>query len=151
MGAFGRNHARVYHQLAQQGEPVTLAAVVDPDVSRADAIAREYRARAFGSVEQFIKTRSEVQAASVAVPTAQHVELAGALMAGGIDVLIEKPLAASLAEADDLMRSARRLGRLSPAAIPSVATRALSLRRRLRCGGRIGPAGESSTAQTRRA
>ena len=112
MGAFGRNHARVYHQLAQQGEPVTLAAVVDPDVSRADAIAREYRARAFGSVEQFIKTSSEVQAASVAVPTAQHVELAGALMAGGIDVLIEKPLAASLAEADDLMRSARRLGRI---------------------------------------
>src|SRR5438445_748955 len=41
VGAFGRNHARVYHQLAQQGEPVTLAAVVDPDVSRADAIARE--------------------------------------------------------------------------------------------------------------
>ena len=112
MGAFGRNHARVYHQLAQQGEPVTLAAVVDPDVSRADAIAREYGARAFGSVEQFIKTSSEVQAASVAVPTAQHVELAGALMAGGIDVLIEKPLAASLAEADDLMRSARRLGRI---------------------------------------
>ena len=112
MGAFGRNHARVYHQLAQQGEPVTLAAVVDPDVSRADAIAREYGARAFGSVEQFISRRGEVQAASVAVPTQQHVEVASALMAAGIDILIEKPLAASLAEADDLMRSAQRLGRI---------------------------------------
>ena len=111
-GAFGRNHARVYHQLAQQDEPVTLAAIVDPDVSRADAIAREYGARAFGSVEQFISTRGEAQAASVAVPTAQHVEVASALMAAGIDVLIEKPLAASLAEADDLMRSAQRLGRI---------------------------------------
>ena len=112
MGAFGRNHARVYHQLAEQGEPVTLAAVVDPDVSRADAIAREYGARAFGSVEQFIAARGEVHAASIAVPTAQHVEVASALMAAGIDILIEKPLAASLAEADDLMRSAQRLGRI---------------------------------------
>src|SRR5439155_20821796 len=43
---------------------------------------------------------------------AQHVELAGALMAGRIDVLIETPLAASPAAADDLMRSARRLGRI---------------------------------------
>ena len=70
VGAFGRNHARVYHQLAQRGEPVTLAAVVDPDVSRADDIAREYGARTFGSVEQLIATRGEVQAASVAVPIA---------------------------------------------------------------------------------
>ena len=112
MGAFGRNHARVYHQLAEQGGPVTLAAVVDPDVSRADSIAREYGARAFGSVEQFIAARGEVHAASIAVPTAQHVEVASALMAAGIDILIEKPLAASLAEADDLMRSAQRLGRI---------------------------------------
>jgi len=88
---------------------VTLAAVVDPDVSSADAIAREYGARAFGSVGQFISARGEVQAASIAVPTKQHVEVASALMAAGIDVLIEKPLAASLAEADDLIRSAQRL------------------------------------------
>jgi predicted dehydrogenase len=112
VGAFGRNHARVYHQLAEQGELVTLAAVVDPDVSRAEVIAREYGARAFGSVEQLIGARGEVQAASVAVPTQQHVEVATALMAAGIDILIEKPLAASLAEADDLMRSAQRLGRI---------------------------------------
>lgn len=112
VGAFGRNHARVYHQLAQHGEPVTLAAIVDPDVSRADAIAREYGARAFASVEQFINARGEVQAASVAVPTQQHVEVATSLMSAGIDILIEKPLAASLAEADDLMRSAQRLGRI---------------------------------------
>jgi predicted dehydrogenase len=112
VGAFGRNHARVYHQLAQQGEPVTLAAVVDPDVSHADAIAREYGARTFASVEQLISARGEVQAASVAVPTQQHVVVASALMAAGIDILIEKPLAASLAEADDLMRSAQRLGRI---------------------------------------
>jgi predicted dehydrogenase len=112
VGAFGRNHARVYHQLAQQGEPVALAAVVDPDVSRADAVAREYGARAFGSVEQLISTRREIQAASVAVPTIHHLDVAKALMEAGIDVLIEKPMAASLEEADELIRLGQRLGRV---------------------------------------
>lgn len=111
-GAFGRNHARVYHQLEQQGEAVKLAAVVDPDVARADAIAREYGARAFGSVEQLINTRREIQAASVAVPTVHHLEVARGLMEAGIDVLVEKPLASSLAEADALIRLAERLGRI---------------------------------------
>ena len=99
-GAFGKNHARVYHQLAGKGEPVKLAAVVDSDVAKADAIAREYGARAFGSVEQMTQTRGEIQAASVAVPTAAHLEVARDLMECGVDVLIEKPLAATLEEAD---------------------------------------------------
>lgn len=111
-GAFGRNHARVYHQLAQQGEPVTLAAVVDADVSRADTLAREFGARAFGSVEQLIHTRGEIQAASVAVPTTHHLKVARTLMEAGIDVLIEKPLAPSLAEADELIQLAKRHGRI---------------------------------------
>ncbi|HVO80516.1 MAG TPA: Gfo/Idh/MocA family oxidoreductase [Terriglobales bacterium] len=110
-GAFGRNHARVYHQLARQGEPVKLVAVVDPDVARADEVAREYGARAFGSVAQLITTRGEVQAATVAVPTIHHLEVARTLMEAGIDVLIEKPLAKSLAEADELIRLAHQLGR----------------------------------------
>ncbi len=40
VGAFGRNHARVYHQLAQQGEPVRLLGVVDQDLARADGWRR---------------------------------------------------------------------------------------------------------------
>ncbi len=112
MGAFGRNHARIYHQLAQQGEAVRLVGVVDPDVARADAVAREFGCRAFGSVEQLVTTHSEVQAASVAVPTVQHLETARALMQAGVDVLAEKPLAASLAEADELVRLAQSLHRI---------------------------------------
>jgi predicted dehydrogenase len=110
VGAFGRNHARVYHQLAQQGEAVQLAAVVDAEPARADALAREYGARAFGSVEQLL-TRNEVQAASVAVPTLAHLSVARQLMEAGIDVLIEKPLASTLADADELIRLAQRHGR----------------------------------------
>jgi predicted dehydrogenase len=92
--------------------PVRLVGVVDPDTARADAVAREFGCRGFGSIEQLTVTHSEVQAASVAVPTSQHLNAARQLMEAGIDVLIEKPLAASLAEADDLIRLAQRMGRI---------------------------------------
>ena len=104
-GAFGRNHTRVYRQLQQAGS-VRLVGVVDPETARADAVAREFGCRAFGSVEQMLTTHSEVQAASVAVPTILHLDVARTLMEAGVDVLIEKPLAATLAEADELLRLA---------------------------------------------
>ena len=105
VGAFGRNHARVYRQLEQAGR-VRLVGVVDPDTARADAIAREFGGKAFGSVEQMLTTHSEVQAASVAVPTVLHLKVARTLMEAGVDVLIEKPVAATLSEADELIRVA---------------------------------------------
>jgi len=105
VGAFGRNHARVYQQLQQAGS-VRLVGVVDLDMARADAVAGEFGCAAFGSVEQLLTTRSDVQAASVAVPTVLHLEVARALMEAGVDVLIEKPVAATLVEADELIRLA---------------------------------------------
>ena len=105
VGAFGRNHARIYRQLQQAGS-VRLVGVVDPDTPRADAAAREFGCKAFGSVDQMLVTHSEVQAASVAVPTVLHLEVARSLMEAGVDVLIEKPLAASLSDADELIRVA---------------------------------------------
>jgi predicted dehydrogenase len=103
VGVFGRNHARVYKELEQQGEPVRLAGVVDPDVNRADAVAREFGCKAFGSVLQLVTTHSEVQAASVAAPTGHHLAVARELMQAGVDVLVEKPLATTLGEADELV------------------------------------------------
>jgi predicted dehydrogenase len=105
VGTFGRNHARVYQQLEQAGS-VRLVGVVDPNTPRADAIAREFSCRAFGSVEQMLTTHSEVQAASVAVPTVLHLESARSLMEAGVDVLIEKPVATTLGEVDELIRLA---------------------------------------------
>jgi len=106
VGVFGRNHARIYKELELQGEPVRLLGVVDPDVSRADAVAGEFGCKAFGSVRQMLTTHSELQAASVAVPTIHHLPVARELMKAGVDVLIEKPLAATLAEADELVKLA---------------------------------------------
>jgi len=111
-GAFGRNHARIYHQLAQQGEAVRLVGVVDPNVTRADAVASEFGCRGFGSINQLVTTHSEVQAASVAVPTVQHLKTARSLMEAGVDVLVEKPLAPSLAESDELVSLAQSLNRI---------------------------------------
>lgn len=112
MGAFGRNHARVYQQLQKAGS-VRLVGVVDPDTARADAVAAEFGCKAFGSVEQMLTTHSEVQAASVAVPTVLHRQVASDLMEAGVDVLIEKPLAVTLAEADDLLRVAAQHKRVA--------------------------------------
>jgi len=128
VGAFGRNHARVYHELEKQGEPVRLVGVVDSDLSRADAVAREFGCRGFGSIDQLLSTHSEVQAASVAVPTAHHREVAQLLMEAGIDILIEKPLATSLREADELIAKSKgrvaqvgHLERFNPAVRATVA------------------------------
>jgi predicted dehydrogenase len=114
VGAFGLNHARVYQQLQQAGN-VRLVGVVDPDTPRADAVAREFGCKSFGSVEQMLTTHSEVQAASVAVPTVLHLEVARDLMEAGVDVLIEKPLAATLDEADELLRIASEHKRVAQA------------------------------------
>lgn len=113
VGAFGRNHARVYSELAQAGE-VTLVGVVDSDISRAAAVANEFGTRPYASVGDLLGDPSaRPQAASVAVPTAQHLAVGRELMEAGVDVLIEKPLAASLAEADELIRIAQRTGRIA--------------------------------------
>jgi len=85
---------------------VRLVGVVDPDTSRADLVAREFGCKSFGSVEQMLTTHTEVQAASVAVPTVLHLAAARTLMEAGVDVLIEKPVAATLAEADELLELA---------------------------------------------
>jgi predicted dehydrogenase len=100
-GAFGRNHARVYQQLQQAGM-VRLVGVVDTDTARADAVAREFGCKSFGSIEQMLTTHSEVQGASVAVPTVKHLAVARALMGSGVDLLIEKPLASTIAEAAEI-------------------------------------------------
>lgn len=113
VGVFGRNHARVYKELEQQGEAVRLLGVVDPDVSRADAVAREFGCKAFGSVEQMLTMHSEMRAASVASPTVHHLSVARELMNSGVDVLIEKPIASTLDEATELVALAAQHQRIA--------------------------------------
>jgi len=104
-GEFGRNHARVYREI----ERATLAGVFDADGSRAAKIAKEFNTRVFPSLEAL---QGEVDAASVTVPTVAHSDVGCRLMEQGIDVLVEKPMAADLAQADALVDAAHRNSRI---------------------------------------
>lgn len=110
-GAFGRNHARVYHELQQQGE-VVLVGILDVNTARAQSVAEPLGVPSFTSLQELV-AQARPQAVSVAVPTVAHLEVARLLMQSGVDVLIEKPLAPSLAEADELIRLAREHDRVA--------------------------------------
>ena len=104
-GEFGRNHARVCREI----ESAQLTGVFDTDPDRAAAFAKEFQTRAFSSLEAM---QGQVDAATVAVPTIAHAEVGCRLMQLGIDVLVEKPIAKDLADADALLAAAHRHSRI---------------------------------------
>ena len=111
-GVFGRNHARVYRDLqADPSQNVEFAGLFDTDFARAQAVAEEFGVTAFRSLDALIA--SDVEACSVAVPTAAHLEVARHLMENRVNVLIEKPLATTVAEADELIAIADRHNRIA--------------------------------------
>jgi predicted dehydrogenase len=109
-GAFGRNHARVYRQLQQAGPGIEFVGVVDSKAQRASSVAAEFGTQALPSISSL---RSKIDAASIAVPTIRHVSVAREVMESGADVLVEKPVASKLAEADELIAVASRTGRIA--------------------------------------
>lgn len=106
-GSFGKNHARVYRELQQSGAPVELVGVVDRVLTRAETVATQNNTRAFPDIATLLDS-GEVHGASVAVPTVHHLAVARELLARGIDVLIEKPVATTLAEAEELRALAQQ-------------------------------------------
>lgn len=112
-GAFGRNHLRVYREL-ELAHPglVQLSAVVDADEQRRLAFAEQYSIPAFATVDDLLCTALDLDAASVCVPTIHHAAVAELLLLSGVDVLIEKPFAATLAEADSLLALAEKHSRV---------------------------------------
>ncbi|MGD0908529.1 MAG: Gfo/Idh/MocA family oxidoreductase [Candidatus Acidiferrales bacterium] len=104
-GDFGRNHARVYCELPE----AEFVGIVDANAERAAQIAKEFSVEVIPDIESLA---GRVDAASVAVPTIDHARVGCRLLALGIDVIVEKPMAASLAEADELLRQAKRGARI---------------------------------------
>ncbi len=105
VGDFGRNHARVW----KETPGAKLAGVLDIAPDRAKAVAAEFQTEVFTDIESL---RGKVDAVSLAVPTVEHARLGQRLFEQGLDVLVEKPIAASLEEADALIQSARRHNRI---------------------------------------
>jgi predicted dehydrogenase len=115
-GAFGRNHLRVYRDLQQRGQRIRLAAIIEPEASRAASLGQEWSTAVYPSVEACLQARErgeiDLDAASVCVPTSGHHEVAAPLLAAGIDLLIEKPIAADTAHAADLLALAQKYNRI---------------------------------------
>jgi predicted dehydrogenase len=105
VGHLGRHHARLYAGLPG----ARLVAVADADPERAREVAAAHGCLACDDVAQLI---GRVEAASVAVPTLAHCRVATTLLDAGIDVLVEKPLARTVEEADAILAAARRGDRL---------------------------------------
>lgn len=108
VGHLGRQHARIQFDLATEGL-TEFVSVCDINEPTAEAIAAERR------VEWTSDWRSllgRVDAVSLAVPTESHCEVACGLLAAGVHVLVEKPIARTLAEADQMIAAAASSGAL---------------------------------------
>lgn len=108
VGAIGRNHARVMAEIAAASNgAIEFTAIYDVDQTRAQELATQFGTKAVSDLAEFA---SCVDAASVAVPTVHHRAIAGFLLEQGKHVLVEKPIADSLEEAQWLVRTAEERG-----------------------------------------
>jgi len=105
VGYLGRFHAQKYAAL----ENAELVGVVDIDPGKAAQVAQECQTRAFTDYRELLPL---VQAVSVAVPTTQHYAVVQECLTHQVDVLAEKPLATTVAEAEELVQLARRQDRI---------------------------------------
>jgi predicted dehydrogenase len=108
-GHMGRLHAAKIAALRDTEGSVTLAGVADIDAARARDAGAAFGAPA---VTGFRELLGKADAAVVAVPTVAHFEVVDAALAAGLDVLVEKPIAATLAEAESLIARAAQGGRV---------------------------------------
>jgi len=99
VGYLGKYHAQKYSEM----EDVELVGVADINKNRADTISEELQCRSFQKYSDLLPL---VDAVSIVVPTSYHYEVASECIDKGIDILLEKPMTTTLAEADDLIDKA---------------------------------------------
>jgi predicted dehydrogenase len=104
-GALGRHHVRILASLPG----VELVGIVDSRSEVAEALAAEHGTVVLPSLEALADL---ADAAVVAVPTVAHAEIGCFLARRGLHLMVEKPIAASLAEADELIATAESAGRV---------------------------------------
>ena len=106
VGSMGKNHARVYSELPE----AYLSAVVDLNLETAEAVAARSGGKAYASYLDMLAAEKP-DAVSIAVPSALHAEIALEAMEAGAHILIEKPIASSIADAELIIRQAQILDR----------------------------------------
>src|SRR5437868_6112396 len=105
-GNFGRNHVRTLHQLG------VLHAVAEVDPKLRDHLAREYPDLAVHPSQDSLLQDPEITAVTIATPAHTHYAIAKSFLQAGKDVLVEKPMALTAADAEDLQLTAERHGRI---------------------------------------
>lgn len=105
VGHLGQHHARLYATLPG----AKLIGVVDTNPERAKLIGERYQVQAYKESAALLE---QVDAVSVAVPTSAHHAVVKTCLEGGVHVLVEKPIAATVAEGRELVELARRRKRL---------------------------------------
>ncbi|MBR3582891.1 MAG: Gfo/Idh/MocA family oxidoreductase [Kiritimatiellae bacterium] len=103
VGSLGQWHARIYSEMPD----VELVGVFDADRKRAQEIAERYHTKAFRTAEELADA---TEALSIVVPTDKHRLVAGMAIAKGKHVLVEKPIAATTQEAEELVHLAQQKG-----------------------------------------
>ncbi len=104
VGVMGSNHARVFADLAG----TNLVAVADPDRRQADFVARTIGCAAVSDVAELLDLN--VDAITIAAPTHLHRDIALACIARGVHLMVEKPIASSVEEGQEIINAARRAG-----------------------------------------
>ncbi len=138
LGIVGAGSAAALHAQAATGAGLHLAGVCDVDPGRAKELAAKYPgARATGTLSELFGRR-DVDAVVVAVPNAQHRPVAIAAMRAGKDVLLEKPMAMSAAECDEIIACRRETGRVLQVGFVCRGAPAAEAARSLIAAGRLG-------------
>ena len=105
VGAMGYNHARVYYRL----DNANLLGVADVSESTLAKVCKRYDTKGYADYKELLKN-SEIEAVSVCVPTTHHYTIVMAAIEHGKDVLVEKPIAFTLEEAEKMIQAAKDKG-----------------------------------------
>src|SRR5690349_744927 len=106
VGSLGRHHARNYAELGREGR-FEFVGICDVDNATAARISSENSCASFTDWHELL---DKVDVVSIATPTETHAEIACAFLERGVNVLVEKPIALNLAEADEMIAAADRSG-----------------------------------------
>ena len=108
-GAFGRHHAAKYRALAEAGQNIELFAVADPSLDVRRNLVAQHGVLAVGDWRELL---GKVDLVSVCSPAVTHAEIVRAFLNAGAHVLVEKPIATTIEEANDLIALAQQTGRV---------------------------------------
>ena len=106
VGTMGRHHARVYSELPE----ADLVSISDSDSIRAHSTAEKFGIRAYTDHREMLE-KEKPDAVSVVVPTALHEKVGMDALDAGVNVLIEKPIAATVEEGTRLIEKARAMNK----------------------------------------